>query len=47
MAKRWQLTSWPRGKMVDHPAVLAETQRDHGHPRPQLRHSEGPPIVVY
>lgn len=47
MAKRWQLTSWPRGKMVDHLAVLAETRRDHGGGRAQLRHSDGVPIVVY
>lgn len=46
MAKRWQ-QSWPRGKMVDDPGVLAETRRDNGRPRPQLRHSDGLPIVVY
>lgn len=46
MAKRWQQT-WPRGEMVDHPAVLAETRRDNARPRPQLRQSEGLPIVVY
>jgi hypothetical protein len=33
--------------MVDHPAVLAETRRDHGRPRAQLRDSDGLSIVVY
>ncbi len=47
MAKRWQQTSWPPGKMVDHPAVLAETRRDNARPRPRLRHSDGLAIVVY
>ena len=46
MAKRWQQT-WPRGEMVDHPAVIAETRRDNARTRPQLRHSDGLPIVLY
>ena len=46
MAKRWQQT-WPRGRMVDHPAVIAETRRDNARTRAQLRHSDGLPIVLF
>ena len=43
--KRWQ-SSWAMGRMVSHPAVLGELDRQ-ARIRPELRRRDGLPIVTY
>jgi hypothetical protein len=44
--KAWQ-RSWPRGRMVDHPAVVAEAARAHPSSRAVERQFDGLKIVTY